>query len=498
MTHSTLPSFVLTSALDALPAELAQLLRQHLQLLAQCVAAFRRQPPTPPTTCQFENDLAQCLRALGRDLVQWAFNHLETDDADALPTQVIWQHEAYQRRPKSPKRHCDCLFGPIRLYRYRFDPVDGGEHSLFPLEMALGLEAQRATPALAERVGRAAAALPQASVREQLARDQDVRWSVPTLRKVTANLSEGMAEHREAAQAAKLVEALRQAAQSAGPHEPTLVTGRDGVMVPLRGQEHHGEASAATVSVLDRQGHRLYTAYLGRMPEKLQATLSRQLTSLLVLVLSLWRGQLPRLLYVTDGGWHPTIYFRQVLRRMKHPLTGARLCWERVIDFFHACEYISQLAEALYGRSKRRRYGWAAKMRRWLRYQAGGIQRLLYSAGAVHARRQLSASAEEDYQEARQYLHKRKRWMKYAEYKRQGLVIGSGVTEAACKTVFTQRLKQSGMRWQVEGGQVVVDLRIVLLSRVWEETHRAYLKSKPQMEIGTLWTSSAGSARKAA
>src|SRR5208283_5522980 len=30
------------------------------------------------------------------------------------------------------------------------------------------------------------------------------------------------------------------------------------------------------------------------------------------------------------------------------------------------------------------------------------------------------------------------------EYRRNHLPIGSGVTEAACKTVFTQRLKQSG------------------------------------------------------
>ena len=43
------------------------------------------------------------------------------------------------------------------------------------------------------------------------------------------------------------------------------------------------------------------------------------------------------------------------------------------------------------------------------------------------------------------------------------------MTEAACKTVFTQRLKQSGMRGDVAGGQVVVTLRVVLLSGVWDQ-----------------------------
>ena len=38
--------------------------------------------------------------------------------------------------------------------------------------------------------------------------------------------------------------------------------------------------------------------------------------------------------------------------------------------------------------------------------------------------------------------------MRYDEYRRVGMPIGSGVTEAARKTVYTQRLKLSGMRWK--------------------------------------------------
>ena len=63
--------------------------------------------------------------------------------------------------------------------------------------------------------------------------------------------------------------------------------------------------------------------------------------------------------------------------------------------------------------------------------------------------------------------------------------IGSGVTEAACKTVFTQRLKQSGMTWTLEGGQVIVDLRVIQLSGVWPEVYQAYLQTKILPEVGT-------------
>jgi len=41
--------------------------------------------------------------------------------------------------------------------------------------------------------------------------------------------------------------------------------------------------------------------------------------------------------------------------------------------------------------------------------------------------------------------------MRYADFRRQGLFVGSGVVEAGCKTIFAQRLKQSGMRWTVQG-----------------------------------------------
>ena len=48
------------------------------------------------------------------------------------------------------------------------------------------------------------------------------------------------------------------------------------------------------------------------------------------------------------------------------------------------------------------------------------------------------------------------RWMQYATYRRHGTPIGSGVTEAGCKTVFTQRPKRSGMSWCKDSGQVIV------------------------------------------
>jgi len=53
------------------------------------------------------------------------------------------------------------------------------------------------------------------------------------------------------------------------------------------------------------------------------------------------------------------------------------------------------------------------------------------------------------------------------------------MTEAACKTGFTQRLKRSGMSWTIAGGQVILDLWVLWLSGIWEHVHQRYLASQP-------------------
>lgn len=59
-------------------------------------------------------------------------------------------------------------------------------------------------------------------------------------------------------------------------------------------------------------------------------------------------------------------------------------------------------------------------------------------------------------------------WSLLTEYVRQGLPIASGVIEASCKTLATQRLKQSGMAWTQAGGQAILTLRSPSQSDRWQ------------------------------
>jgi hypothetical protein len=100
----------------------------------------------------------------------------------------------------------------------------------------------------------------------------------------------------------------------------------------------------------------------------------------------------------------------------------------------------------------------------------------------------LSEASEEEYRKAYNYLRERTRYMRYAAYKRVGVPRGSGVTEAACKTIYTQRLKQSGMRWKKAGGQTILNLRVLHLSGVWAEAYRRVLKNINSVKVPTYAT----------
>ena len=71
------------------------------------------------------------------------------------------------------------------------------------------------------------------------------------------------------------------------------------------------------------------------------------------------------------------------------------------------------------------------------------------------------------------YFRRHRRRMDYAAAAERNLPIGSGVVEATCKTLATQRLKRSGMRWRHAGGQAILTLRGLVQSTRFEHAwHR--------------------------
>ena len=57
----------------------------------------------------------------------------------------------------------------------------------------------------------------------------------------------------------------------------------------------------------------------------------------------------------------------------------------------------------------------------------------------------------------------------YAVFRELGMFIGSGVVEAGCKTLVGQRLKLSGMRWNIPGATGILTLRCHRESNRWDQ-----------------------------
>jgi hypothetical protein len=467
--------FPQTRAMAALlvPDEPLDKLRRRLD---ESVQRFRSQPVTPQRFLELENAIHGAAAEACRQVLEREANRLEPDDKRALPGKVRFRKETYRINKKTPARIAS-RFGTITLRSFYYLNEEDGEPGLHPLWLRLGIGAGSATPALLERVARTSVDHTQNEVRAWLQREHGLVWSNTRLRTALAGFRQALLPFRAELQKARLLTWLKQAEQSRGRHRPVLAAGRDGIMIPMRAGGYQ-EGSTATVSVYDRRRRRQGTIYLGQMPEEKQTTLSRELTALLRATLMAWQGSVPRLAYITDKGSAPEEYYRHVLKKMRHPRDGRPLTWEWVLDFYHVCSYIGKMADALFGPEVPGAAHWFAKMRRWLRERSHGAAQVLRSAMQLLDRRTMTKAQRADFWKAYRYLRRHRRWMDYRGYRQRGLPIGSGVTEAACKTVFTQRFKRSGMRWHRDTGQVILDLRVIYLSGIWDEAFAADLAAR--------------------
>lgn len=438
---------------------------------------FSRREVTPATTYKLERRLERYAREFARLILQRTIARVESPDPTQTVSSFVFCNESYRRNRRTPNT-IDTRFGPITFQRWFFQNTQPKSPGIAPLDMRLGIVAGRMTPALAEVTGRLAADLPQQPALAMLQERFSVKPSVEAYRRVVAELATQVRDVHDDEAIKQLIQWITEARASEGKHDVLLQVGRDGVFVQTR--PCWEEASCGTLAVYDRDRKRVGTIYLGQMPESEQPTMTRRLTEVILGVLKGIDGPTPTLRYVTDAGCHPQAYYREVLSKMKHPVTGRRLKWSWGVDFFHACEYVSQLAASIFGTGSKRANEWAEQQRHILRHEKNAVSRVIASATQQKRRHGLQGT-KKDFNGALNYLKKYRKHMDFAERKESGDPIGSGITEAGCKVIFNQRLKQSGMRWHRKTGQYIVDLRTANRSGIWQRIWNRLLTSKETM-----------------
>lgn len=332
-------------------------------------------------------------------------------------------------------------YGPFPLVRHVYQSSKGGA-TRAPLDERAGLVGN-STPRLAFMVASKAAEMPAAVVARDLEENhlrkaspsfiQDLACAVSTLAREHAVVSPWVPECDPALVA-------------------RITVGMDGAMINT---PHDGwrQALCATFTLYNKDGERLETNYIGCGP-----------------------GATPpegKAVFFSEAG--------EVLARLKRWCPGAAVlgisdaasdlqAWlgshteDQLIDFHHAAEYLSKAAPAFVSGGTPPQE-WASAMRRTLRDEPGAAANIaadLTERLESHAVNRLSASQKADLSAAESYFRNHHEKMDYASWTAQKRAIGSGPTEAACKTIIKQRMTQSGMRWSVATAHEIISLRALV------------------------------------
>jgi len=389
-------------------------------------------------------------------------------DADAV---VVGGKEWRKCLADQPKTSLSAS-GPVTVSRTLYRPVDGGK-SICPLELRTGIMAGLYTPVLARQVSYLMGHMTSqetSAVFVELGISGPSSSSCDRLPKVLSPIWEANREAWE--------DVLRQ--QEFVPAEASVVAvSLDGVMVPdkdgqrdakakreaakeqgmskqLSGPAGYREVGCGTVTLYDDEAHRLDTVRYARAPESKKKTLTEELDAELASIVAV-RPDL-ELVALADGAEENWRYFD----RPRYAKAT------KIVDHGHASQHLKAGLGAYYGDKSVEGRAEYERLRIILRDQLGGVDQVMTALGGLvrkmggkrlKGRRKL-LGAELNY-----FKNQRER-MAYADYQARGLPIGSGVVEAACKTLATQRLKRSGMSWR-DGKQAILTIRSLQQSNRW-------------------------------
>jgi hypothetical protein len=427
-----------------------------------------------------EEKLREALRQDGRRRLEELLN----DPAASVPGDET-----------QPGEHChagrlstvDSLFGPLGLRRnyYRRDGQEGGR---VPLDQSLGL-VEGCTPGLARLMCRAGALEPFDDAEQSLREYVGVQVSGRRIQRLIQHLGPDFRRWNqsqpEPVDVPKGSVFYVEADGTGVPVRPEQTVGRKG-----KGEDDQAKTREIKVGVVFRQDPPEPTS--PAWPSQPAAPRAEHRSGSAADGAPPATGQVPpppeptrprrtpgstRYLTTPENAQQFGQQLRDLARRQAVALAalvvflgdGAPWVWElarvcfpmalSILDFFHAAEHVGLLTEILFGKdtpeAERHREEWT----KILKDQEQGVDRAIELARqAMPARGKTRRLA----LKALAYFENNRDKMRYWDYQRRELFIGSGVVEAGCKSVVGQRLKQSGMFWSLAGAENILSIRCVL------------------------------------
>lgn len=411
---------------------------------------------------------------------------------------VLYEGRVCRRVLRSSRTYMT-MAGTVEVCRtlYRDRRREGA--SFAPLEKRLGIIDGFWTPKAARESLWMVTQMVPAKAAEALERVGGMKPSKSTLQRLPSQLSETWEAHRTELEA-QLFET-----QEVPEGTDVIAVALDGIYAPIenededeshvetrrrkhakgeaaRGPDAYREVGCASIAFYDAGGEVLGAVRFGRAPEPNKLGVKAMLASYLSAILA--KNPRLRVIYLSDGAPNHWTFFNEL------PFPG-----RQALDFFHAAEHLNAALGAAFGDGSVKARRAFAEKRHILLEEQGGAETIARSLARLSGRKGLSANAKKKIERAVRYFRQHESRMNYCELAAQGYPIGSGVMEAACKTLVAQRLKLSGQRWSVAGAQAVLTPRgweqsdrfddaFALLAALYEEEVRIYSPTTGQRASG--------------
>lgn len=236
-------------------------------------------------------------------------------------------------------------------------------------------------------------------------------------------------------------------------HVHTVGVGVDGTCV-LFCEEGYRQPMVGTISLYDILGERLHTIYVAAAPEHGKNRFYAKMEGKIARV----KERYPWATWVglADGAHDHWSWLE------RHTAAQG-------VDFWHTAGYVEGAAAAM-APTRATRDDWVERTTHELKHHRGAAHRLLRQMNEVQAQGATRGATREALQKAVSYFQTHHDRMDYAGFRSQHWPIGSGVTEAACKTVVKERMCGSGMKWKQSRAQTVLSLRpLILTEGRWDQ-----------------------------
>ncbi len=236
----------------------------------------------------------------------------------------------------------------------------------------------------------------------------------------------------------------------------TVAISVDALSFRLR-QQGFKQACVATISLLNDDGDRLTTLRLGEMPEPGKQTIMNRVEREVQSILAR-RPELD-VVVVIDGA----------VDLRNHLL--ARFPFARhITDYFHVIEHISAALREIPFDCETTRAAQRRSFCHRLKHEEGAAEEILTwlrDTGWVHT--SMTETAQGVIASHANYVENQLPYLDYVGAISEGMDIGSGAVEAACKTLVTQRLKISGATWSESGARAILHLRSTIQSQRFDD-----------------------------